>query len=592
MRETLTSPDIHSWIIANSRFIVGSFVKKIVFEDSMVIRLHSKDYGNRDLYLTPPGFIYFGEKRDLEVKGQSKFLNDILENSKVESITQPNFDRIVRIDFFSGKSIVFEMFGRGNIILLENNRILFAREYREWRGRAIKRGEEYKYPPSPVNPLSMDFEKFLGELRGDYEIVGVIATRFNLSHYSEIVCSLAGVEKDKKVMDLSEDEKIRIFETIKSFLSGLDGRGYLCNGKIMCIKSGECQNFDNINDAILAYLKGIRVESEEERIEKEQKKKLEEYKKLSDIYRSMGNEIISNIQWYNEIYEKLRRKEKIDSLISIDGKIARVKRDENAPEIELDITKRPSEIAQGYFSESKKLDEKIKGIMEVIGKIKKKEIKKEKKKERRRFWFERFRWFISSENSLVLAGRDAKTNEEVVKKYLGERDYYVHADIHGAPSVVVKNDGITEKTLVEAGIFGLCYSKAWNAGYMAGDAYWVTFSQVSKMAESGEYVPRGAWVIRGKRNYMRNLKLELGIGKIRYENEEILMAGPVDSLKQKTNYYIVIAPGDTSKENIAKIISEKFSWDIDDVMSILPPGPGRIVEEKHEAFEHSNNGEE
>ena len=37
---------------------------------------------------------------------------------------------------------------------------------------------------------------------------------------------------------------------------------------------------------------------------------------------------------------------------------------------------------------------------------------------RKPYWFERFNWFVSSENYLVLSGRDAQQNELLVKRYL------------------------------------------------------------------------------------------------------------------------------------------------------------------------------
>lgn len=37
---------------------------------------------------------------------------------------------------------------------------------------------------------------------------------------------------------------------------------------------------------------------------------------------------------------------------------------------------------------------------------------------RKAYWFERFHWFISSENYLVLSGRDAQQNELLVKRYM------------------------------------------------------------------------------------------------------------------------------------------------------------------------------
>uniref|UniRef100_A0A8B9GV30 NFACT RNA-binding domain-containing protein n=1 Tax=Astyanax mexicanus TaxID=7994 RepID=A0A8B9GV30_ASTMX len=39
-------------------------------------------------------------------------------------------------------------------------------------------------------------------------------------------------------------------------------------------------------------------------------------------------------------------------------------------------------------------------------------------KARKVYWFEKFLWFISSENYLVIAGRDQQQNEMIVKRYL------------------------------------------------------------------------------------------------------------------------------------------------------------------------------
>ena len=35
----------------------------------------------------------------------------------------------------------------------------------------------------------------------------------------------------------------------------------------------------------------------------------------------------------------------------------------------------------------------------------------------KQFWFERYKWFITSGGRLVIAGRDAHTNDNVVKKH-------------------------------------------------------------------------------------------------------------------------------------------------------------------------------
>ncbi len=59
---------------------------------------------------------------------------------------------------------------------------------------------------------------------------------------------------------------------------------------------------------------------------------------------------------------------------------------------------------------------------------------------RKPLWFEKFNWFLTSENFLVLSGRDAQQNELLVKRYLRKDDLYVHADLHGAATTILRNE--------------------------------------------------------------------------------------------------------------------------------------------------------
>ena len=164
-------------------------------------------------------------------------------------------------------------------------------------------------------------------------------------------------------------------------------------------------------------------------------------------------------------------------------------------------------------------------------------------KARKVFWFEKFLWFISSENYLVIAGRDQTQNEMVVKRYLRNHDVYVHAEVQGASSVIIKNPDtsgqtpIPPKTLNEAGQMAVCYSIAWDQKVVVS-AYWVHANQVSKTAPSGEYLNTGSFMIRGKKNFLPPSHLTLGFGfmfkmgdedsilrhkgdrKVKYEQEE------------------------------------------------------------------------
>ncbi|VDO30160.1 unnamed protein product [Haemonchus placei] len=136
-------------------------------------------------------------------------------------------------------------------------------------------------------------------------------------------------------------------------------------------------------------------------------------------------------------------------------------------------------------------------------------------KVRKEMWFEKFIWFISSENYVVVVGRDAQQNELLVKRYLRPGDIYVHADAHGAASVVIRNKAgggtIPPKTMTEAAQMAICCSSSWSS-HVISSAWWVYDHQVSKVAPSGEYLSHGSFMIRGKKNFMPGSPLVLGFG--------------------------------------------------------------------------------
>lgn len=130
-------------------------------------------------------------------------------------------------------------------------------------------------------------------------------------------------------------------------------------------------------------------------------------------------------------------------------------------------------------------------------------------------WFEKFNWFISSENYLVISGRDAQQNELIVKRYMSKGDLYVHAELHGASSTIIRNhkpdSPIPPLTLNQAGCFTVCHSKAWDSKIVTS-AWWVYPHQVSKTAPTGEYLTVGSFMIRGKKNFLPPHPLVMGFG--------------------------------------------------------------------------------
>ncbi|KAK4982542.1 hypothetical protein LTR66_009216 [Elasticomyces elasticus] len=144
---------------------------------------------------------------------------------------------------------------------------------------------------------------------------------------------------------------------------------------------------------------------------------------------------------------------------------------------------------------------------------------------RKQMWFEKFIYFLSSDGYLVLGGKDAQQNEILYRRYLKKGDVYVHADLHGAASVIIKNNlstpdaPIPPQTLSQAGNLSVCTSSAWDSKAVMS-AWWVNSDQVSKMAPTGEYLATGGFMIRGKKNFLPPAQLLLGFAVMWQISEE------------------------------------------------------------------------
>jgi predicted ribosome quality control (RQC) complex YloA/Tae2 family protein len=196
-----------------------------------------------------------------------------------------------------------------------------------------------------------------------------------------------------------------------------------------------------------------------------------------------------------------------------------------------------------------------------------------KRKVKRKEWYEKFRWFTSSDGFLVVGGKDAVSNEVLVKKHSAPEDSVFHAEIAGAPFVVVKAEGKapSEQVLSEAGEFAAAFSRAWREGAGSADVYWVKPSQLSKSGPSGEYVTRGAFAVSGKRTWMRNVPLQIAIGVVGGENLKFV-GGPVEAVKAQTKVYVTLVPGD--------IVGKKFLSQILQALALKLPKEQREKAEK------------
>ena len=207
--------------------------------------------------------------------------------------------------------------------------------------------------------------------------------------------------------------------------------------------------------------------------------------------------------------------------------------------IDIDLAITPWQNARQYYDqkkvaavkEQKTIQASSKALKSTEQKIQadlKKGLKQEKdvmRPSRRAFWFEKFLWFVSSDGYLVLGGKDAQQNELLYRRYLKKGDIYVHADLNGASSVIVKNNPqtpdapIPPSTLSQAGALTVCTSSAWDSKAVMA-AWWVNAEQVSKTAPTGEYLTTGGFLVRGKKNFLPPSQLLLGFGVMWLISEE------------------------------------------------------------------------
>ena len=214
-------------------------------------------------------------------------------------------------------------------------------------------------------------------------------------------------------------------------------------------------------------------------------------------------------------------------------------------------------------------------------------------------WYERFRWFHTSDGFLVIGGRNADQNEEIVTKYLDKHDRFLHTQAHGGPVTVVKASGpsepaapveFPETTLEEAAQFAVSYSSTWKEGRYAGEAYMVSPDQVSKTPESGEYIEKGSFVIRGDRTYVRDVETEVAVG-IQCEGETRVVGGPPSAIEGRVATAVRLQPGQYAQNDAAKLLYREFKSRFADqsflrkvaspdrIQEFLPAGGSEIVTE-------------
>jgi predicted ribosome quality control (RQC) complex YloA/Tae2 family protein len=547
--------------------------------------------------------------------------------------------------------LIIEIFGRGNIILVdEKNKIIHALSYRRMRDRNILRGENFKHPPPRgFNPLKVTQLRLMGLRDTKSTVIKSLTNLLSIDGlFAEDLLLKIGINKKKQSKTLTSDEINRIYIEVSNLALSLnnttqsnivvDKNGAFINVlpfPLSIYDSHKMQIFSSFNEAADEYFtrlfigkigedtsnKATQRMGEKIRILNQQRAYLIELKKNIEKNQQIGDLVYSHTTVLQKILQDIineRERGKTEEEIVSSFIEKRIKEDPatyffdsinsqrgvvnikmEQVHFELNLKKSVYESASSFYSKVKDAREKIKGLKRAIVITEKQaKVHKETKiqvesqllkpvKARKRFWFEKFHWVHSSEGLLIVGGKDAISNEILVKKHTTTNDLILHAEIVGAPFVIIKTDGKqpSEKSIFEAAQLAAAYSRGWREGLTALDVYWVKPDQVSKEAPSGQYLSKGMFMIRGQKNYIRDVELQVSIGVVEKNDQLMIIGGPVSAIASQTQCVLSIVPGRKTSGKLAKEIRYKLSEKapinlrkkilqtlIEEIQRFIPPG--------------------
>ena len=601
------------------------WVHKVYLDEKRlcVIRLNSKDSGKSSLLIEPGRRLHLIS--DMPEFPQippafAMFLRKYLNGGRVCGVRQHGLQRTAIIDVRKSDQIyhlILEIYDEGNIILCnEDYGIVQPLTRQKFKDRDVLPGIPYLFPPPDVTSLTEEeFSKRL--LSDERDIVRALAVgSFLGGRYAEYICAITDTEK---ILPAREANTKKIFQAIHGLLESAraNPEPVLTASGCHAIPAGESvlKSYVSFNQALSEYYPARIPEkkeqekkkiSREDRIRKQQEEAIKKFEKnitkneetVSLIYESYGlvSDVISSLskasssRSWQEIEDILKNNKSRagKQVVKVYPADAAVDLDLSRP-VKIYVHETIDQNAGRYYDQIKKYKRKLAGAKAAMERSvpknppKRVQILRPKKR-----WFDRFRWFYTTDQVLVIGGRDAGQNDELIRKYLEGGDTFVHADVHGSSVIVVKGQTECWDEVVK---FAAAYSGAWRAGFGSADVYAAKPSQVSKTAESGEYLSKGSFVVRGERQWFRNIQLEVAIGLKKYPETRII-GGPKEPVSKICESFIMLRPGTFEPNDIAKKVVRilrdrlsqeeqkalKFALNTEAVAGFVPPGGSDIVD--------------
>jgi predicted ribosome quality control (RQC) complex YloA/Tae2 family protein len=607
--------EIQSRVISSSSS--GYYVSNInaITKSSLFLRLHHPMHedvmlviSTRGIWITRLKFKPVGENNNLERIAQKE-----LERAKLELIEQAGSERIVSLKFrqLDGKVriVVGEFFGNGNLIICdENMQIIAILNPIEVRHRTLSVGLRYAYPPTKgvdVFKITLDQMLSLKNEAKNLDVLRWIGRNISMpKKFVEEVTKRAGVQVTKLAAQLSDHEVSKIYETVKNFVNDVStGNNHepiviMQNDKpqealpIITQEAAAAENMKKNFKKVASYMDAVDEVLSNEILDigrssrtveldreiavlehdlEEQNKAKETVLQKAAAIRKLAKELMAL---------SYRSTDKIDEVLAaysasivtekgvkyMDVAGEQVEMHPSLAKVSSMLFARAKEMERGNASIEEgraKILAQIEKLRSETAAIHKKVIIKEQISKE---WYERYRWFITTDGLLAIGGRDASSNSALIRKHLTEHDIVFHAEVHGSPFFIIKNaaafitaqEGKIDSSLQQVAQATISFSRAWRDGLSSADAYWVMPEQLKKGAPTGQFLPKGSFVIEGKRSYFKGVEIRLAIGIVQLNGRETLVCGPEEAIKKRSIFYAVLLQGGMDPMNVAKKVKSEF----------------------------------
>src|ERR671923_564593 len=614
-------------------------------KSSLLLKLHHPTQEDIMLVLSIRGIwitkLKFKPVEDNSLEGAAQ---RELERAKLESVEQAGSERIVSLKFRHPDSkvriVVCEFFGDGNIVICdEGMQIVAILNPIEVRHRTLNVGLRYAYPPArgiDVFEVTLDQLLSLRNEAKNLEVLRWIGRSISMpKKFVEEVAKRAGIEPGRQAAQLTDDEVGRVYATVKNLVNDVStGRNYdpviiMQSGKPMealPIVTGEATKLeikkaasfmDAVDEVLSSEILDISRSSKTIELDRqiavlehdleEQNKAKKAVMQKSAAIRKLAGELMA-LSYQNpdddgKLHDVLAAnsasivKEKGVKYVEVAGE--QVEMQPSLAKVSSMLFVRAKEMERGNASieeaRAKLLAqiEKLRGQTAAIHK--KVLVRKQTSKE----WYERYRWFITTDGLLAIGGRDASSNSALIRKHMTEHDIVFHAEVHGSPFFILKNattfittqEDKIDSSLRQVAQATISFSRAWRDGLSSADAYWVMPEQLKKGAPTGQFLPKGSFVIEGKRNYFKGVEIRLAIGVVQLNGREALVCGPEEAIKKRSIFYAVLLQGGMDPMNVGKKVKSEFvkiaennikiaesikHISLDDFVRTLPTGQSRL----------------